>query len=327
MFSFQLVYPKDRSEYRPLYDMVDTVEAILTHYFPPSRSAELTDENTGIPRRLRLACNNLKLENFRSTIDKFNALMRTSLSDGTIANHLSTQHQVPIALIERILECQTYERTISPHSAELKVRQKDLKGTKNNVYGEIKPRFAHDIFRETKLRSGQVFVDLGSGVGNVVLQAAIETGAESWGIEQIEDTAKWAKFQQREFEARCKLWGIKPGAVNLIAGDFLASPEIDGALRRADVVLVNNRVFSPDLNGNILMKFLDLKEGCQIVSMEPFITKDHKISERNGNDPKNILRFVKEMYYGTDRVSWSNDPGEWWMAVKDTEQLRKFGLA
>ncbi|KAF2104910.1 DOT1-domain-containing protein [Rhizodiscina lignyota] len=323
---FQLVYPKDGSEYRPLYDIVDTIEAILTHYFPPSQSATLTDESTGIPRRLRVAFKAVNLSDFRAVVDEFNTLMRTSLKDGTIIKHLSTLHQVPITLIERILECQTYERTIAPHVAELKVPKKDLKETKNNVYGEIKPRFAHDIFRETKLRSGQVFIDLGSGVGNVAVQAALETGAESWGIEIMPKPAMYAVHQKHEFEARCKLWGIRPGAANLVTGDFLASPEIDNVLKRADVVLVNNRVFEADLNNKLVMKFLDLKEGCQIVSLEPFVTKDHKISERNSWDPKNLLRFVKEMHYGSDRVSWSNDPGEWWMAVKDSEPMRKFGL-
>ncbi|CAG8627027.1 7573_t:CDS:2, partial [Scutellospora calospora] len=44
------------------------------------------------------------------------------------------------------------------------------------------PDFVSEILRKTRLNHEQVFVDLGSGVGNVVLQAALEIGAESWGF-------------------------------------------------------------------------------------------------------------------------------------------------
>ncbi|MBN6743433.1 hypothetical protein JKG47_23855, partial [Acidithiobacillus sp. MC6.1] len=71
------------------------------------------------------------------------------------------------------------------------------------------------ILKETKLMSDQVFLDLGSGVGNVVLQAALEVGCESWGCEMMKNAYTLADRQKEEFQARCRLWGGKPGRVRL----------------------------------------------------------------------------------------------------------------
>lgn len=318
---FQLVYPDDNKEYRPILDLWDTVEAILTHYFPPTRREELLHDETGFPRRLKKAVNHRRLDEFRSVLSEFNDLVKDSTT--TISEHLAQQHVVPVALAERILEHQSYERTVAPHAAKLKVRKEELKNEKSKTYGEIKPRFAHDIFRETRLRSGQVFIDLGSGVGNVALQAALETGAEAHGIEVVDVPAACAAAQQVEFEARCRLWGIRPGAVTLHHGDFLASAEVDSVLRRADVVLVNNRVFEPWLNDALVLKFLDLKEGCKVVSLESFVPEKWEMKANNMHDVRNMLR-TKELWYGADRVSWAYEGGNWYVATKDSSAVQKF---
>jgi len=179
------------------------------------------------------------------------------------------------------------------------------------------------IFSETQLRSYQVFVDLGSGVGNVVLQAALEVGCESWGIEQMPNPASLATEQLQEFNARCKRYSVNPGKAHLIEGDFLASTEIDNALRRADVVLINNQAFTPELNNKIVMKLLDLKEGCQIISLKSFVPHNWDIKPRNVEDPRNLLRVTKKPYW-SDSVSWTNAGGEYFISTKDSTRLRNF---
>jgi len=136
---------------------------------------------------------------------------------------------------------------------------------KDNTYGELHYPFVSEIIEQTGLKSNHVFVDLGSGVGNVVLQTALEVGCESWGCEMMETASKVAKEQKTEFRARCRLWGIKPGHVDLVHGDFREEPKIIGAMKRADVILVNNEVFGPDLNESLKLMFLDVKDGCKVV--------------------------------------------------------------
>ena len=244
--------------------------------------------------------------------------MTKSLEDGTIGRHLDSQHSVALSLVERIIN-QTYSRTVSPSVALLKQYEN---GT-DNVYGELLPRFAHDIFHATGLRAAHVFVDLGSGVGNVALQAALEVGCESWGIEQMANPAGLAAAQLAEFEARVRRWGIAAGRVRLLHGDFLASAAIDDALRRADVVLVNNQAFTPSLNDALLWKFLDLKEGTRIVSLKSFVPDKWEIKARTMSDVRNVLK-VKRMFFGSGSVSWTDEGGDWFVHTKDSSRLKRF---
>jgi H3 lysine-79-specific histone-lysine N-methyltransferase len=47
-------------------------------------------------------------------------------------------------------------------------------------------------------------MDLGCGIGNVVLQVAAQTGCEAYGIEIMETPCKFAKRQLKEYAARMK---------------------------------------------------------------------------------------------------------------------------
>jgi len=186
--------------------------------------------------------------------------------------------------------------------------------TKDNTYGELLHNFITQIVSETKLKSDQVFVDLGSGVGNVVLQVALEVGCESWGCEMMEVACDLAEAQEREFAVRCRLWGIKPGKVNLERGDFRENPDIEKALRRADVVLVNNEVFSETLNERLIRMFLDLKDGCRIVSLKSFVPPGYKRTIRNKDNPINILRNSRKEY-SKNSVSWKDEGGSYFIAT------------
>jgi [histone H3]-lysine79 N-trimethyltransferase len=269
-------------------------------------------------RRLKRAKHHQAFESFVAIIDEFNQMLETAIDDGTVAQQLKKTMALDLSLINLIM-VQIYSRTVSPKVDLLK---KYENGT-SNVYGEIEHSLASRIFAQTGLRSDQVFIDMGSGVGNVVLQAALEIGCESWGIEQMPNPASLARDQLREFNARCKRWSIKPGKATVLEGDFLNSPEIDAALRRADVVLINNKAFLPELNNSILMKMLDLKEGCKVVSLKSFLPVDWKIKARNVHDPKNLLRVERKEYFSKD-VSWTISGGEYFIATKDSRRLRRF---
>ncbi|KAF2838145.1 DOT1-domain-containing protein [Patellaria atrata CBS 101060] len=314
---FSLVEPVEHDGYKPLEDILETIERVLTHYFPASLSSRYLDDSTGIVRRLKRAIHHRDLPKFRAVLTEYDTLIRNSLSS-SITTHLTSQHHLPLPLIERILS-QIYARTVSPQVSLLR----DYENGTDNVYGELLPRFSHQIFAVTGLNSSHTFVDLGSGVGNVVLQAALETGAESWGIEMMPNPCKLGEAQAAEFPLRCRKWGIRPGKVTLVQGDFLTSPAIDTVLRRADVVLVNNQAFLPTLNDKLIMKFLDLKDGCRIVSLKSFVDEGHRIQARNIEDPRNVLTNVKRLEYWSGSVSWTDQGGSYFVAVKDSSMVRE----
>lgn len=66
---------------------------------------------------------------------------------------------------------QCYDRTVGPDIEELR----KYAAFSDNVYGELLPKFMNEIFHKTDkvLGPGKTFVDLGSGVGNCVVQAAL----------------------------------------------------------------------------------------------------------------------------------------------------------
>jgi H3 lysine-79-specific histone-lysine N-methyltransferase len=77
------------------------------------------------------------------------------------------------------------------------------------------------------------------------------------------------------------------------------------------------------LNNKILLKLLDLKEGCRIVSLRSFVAYNHQIKARNIDDPKNLLRVVKKEYF-SGSVSWTDVGGDYFIATKDTSRLKRF---
>lgn len=224
-----------------------------------------------------------------------------------IAKNLENMRGVPQELVAFILD-QVYDRTVAP---KVELLAKYENGT-DNVYGELLHPFISDIFERTQLTSDMVFVDLGSGVGNVVLQAALEIGCESWGCEMMENACNLADAQKKEFAARCRLWGVAPGKVYLERGDFRKNEPILESLKRADVVLVNNQAFTSQLNDNLVNMFLDLKIGCKIVSLKTFV-HDNKLAE---NDVASSILDVEHLTYPEEYVSWTGAAGTYCISTR-----------
>lgn len=320
--SYDLVSPKERDEFTPIDEMLRVMTTVSTYFLSnPSDSSFISDPTSGLLLLLRRSLKRDKLSDFLDLISKYNTFLHNLVTSGRIFNTLSSSHltsPLPLPLVEQILT-QTYSRTVSLSVSSLRQYEN---GT-DNVYGELLPRFISNIFRETRLTSTQVFVDLGSGVGNVVLQAALEIGCESWGCEMMPNASSLADLQAHEFTSRCHLWSLRPGPIHLEAGDFLTNSPILATLRRADVILINNQAFTPSLNDKLIMHFLDLKEGCQIVSLKSFVPAGHKIMARNVDSPVNLLRD-RELRYFSDSVSWTDAPGTYHIARKSRKGLEEF---
>lgn len=147
---------------------------------------------------------------------------------------------LPSAVARRIIE-ETYQRVVGPRIAELR----KYESFSSTVYGELLPNFVEDnIIRLGGLGPGKLLVDLGSGVGNVPIQAALQTGCTSFGIEVMEAPADIANEQLEQVKIRARMWGVTMGDVELVRGDMLEDPRVSELMSKADVVLVNNKVFT-----------------------------------------------------------------------------------
>ncbi|KAF7513089.1 hypothetical protein GJ744_011355 [Endocarpon pusillum] len=321
---YQMVQGKAGDDFKPLDEIIHVISTVAENYLLPSQAEPITNESSGLLRDLKRArLRGHKGEagaqsKYVAGVEKYNALLDSLSKDGSIQENLDELHSLKLPLVETILQ-QIYARTVSPHIHTLRAYEN---GT-DNVYGELLPRFCSSIFKHTRLNSSHVFVDLGSGVGNVVLQAALQIGCESWGCEMMPNACELAALQHEEFIARCRLWGLAPGEVHLERGDFLQNESIGKALKKADVVLINNQAFTPALNDKLIMHFLDLKEGCQIVSLKSFVPHGHKMQARNMGSPINVLD-VRELEYFSNSVSWTDAPGRWYVQTKDSRKVEAF---
>ncbi|KAG0644823.1 histone methylation protein DOT1-domain-containing protein [Tuber brumale] len=322
-FRYELVRLAEPDEFSPDLDILSTAEHVATYLLTPPESDKLltgtlSGGSGGIVYNMRKAIRTEKAQDFLENLNKYNNLIAKYRRDGTIKANIARMKSLPFPLVEHILS-QAYARTVAPEVESLK----DYEAFTSNVYGELLPNFTTKLFRESGLGPGKVFVDLGSGTGNVVLHAALETGCEAYGCEIMKNATRLADRQKVEFTARCRMWGINPGKFRLEKGDFLESARIAEALKRADVVLVNNYVFDSELNQRLLNLFLDLKEGARILSLKPFVPTNHVITTRNAENPVSRLR-VEEKEYFSGSVSWTDTGGKYYVQTVDGSMLREF---
>lgn len=289
-------------------EILKVVQNVVEYYLTEEQAVPF-NPSTGILRRLKRAQNIESMPDFVAAVGEYNESIVQLRKDGVIAANLDKKHDVPLGLLKCIMT-QIYDRAVSPTVDSLRQYEPGSDG----VYGELLAPFVSRIFEEVHLKSGDVFVDLGSGVGNVVLQAALEIGCESWGCEFMPNASKIADLQAKEFAARCRMWGIGPGKVKLEKTSFFENDNIVRTLQRADVVLVNNQVFGADTNRRLVDLFLDLKDGCKIVSLKSFV-QDENITYRNENDTATNLKVVRKEYF-SGSVSWTDASGVYFIATK-----------
>jgi len=182
---------------------------------------------------------------------------------------------------DRILK-ETYQRLVEPNVHLLR----KYRPFSNNVYGELLPPFVDIILDNTNLQSSSMFIDLGCGVGNIVTQVCLRTGCAGYGVEIMTDAAKLAGDMVKQTVLRCHMWGIQCSQMEIEQGDMLKNNKIIELIPCADVVCVNNKLFSADrlysvliffsylsyplsVNERIKLLLENLKDGAMIVSLEP----------------------------------------------------------
>ncbi|EPS42381.1 hypothetical protein H072_3576 [Dactylellina haptotyla CBS 200.50] len=317
---YSLVTPDDPDEFRPIDDIAATVETVAKTLMTKEQSKAILDEESGILRRLQRFKNMKKQREYMRVLKEYNVLIREMRKNGTMKRNIENLEVLPNALVDYILT-QCYQRVVSK---EAKLVKEDEKAFTDNVYGELLSPLLRHMFQKAGLRPSSVFVDLGSGVGNAVLHAALEYGCESWGVEMMSRAAKVAEAQVKEFRSRTRIWGINTGSVTLKHASFFDCPEIDEAMKRADVLLVNNFAFQAKTNDRLVLKFLDLKDGTKIISLKPFVEAGRVINDRNCEDPLNNFRSETIEAYGGGNVSWTDSSLKWYLTTVDREPVRRY---
>ncbi|VDC01802.1 unnamed protein product [Peniophora sp. CBMAI 1063] len=337
-----LAVRKDPDAYAPLYDLEETLAVVVDHYLPEDLKEIFgphpDDVNLGaygLQKDLHRARTKKNGPLFLSILDTINGHIQKlkypplppdldSYADGPenkMMDRVKEWTDMPEKVAERIFE-ETYQCVVPPHYKRLQ----EYASFSSETYGEMLPPFVHRIIKENKLGPNDVLVDLGAGVGNVLIQASLATGCETYGVEIQKGAAEVGLEQLAQARARAAAWGVKLGPMTFEEGDMLTSPGVDEALRRASVVVCNNKMFSESLNTALKSKFLDLPEGARIVSLHPFAPPDARNNARSREAIETILT-VQTRSYGSRDVSWSGGGGDYYVHTVDRAGLAKMRAA
>jgi len=192
------------------------------------------------------------------------------------------------------------------------------------VYGETSFELINQMIDQlTPITEDNKFIDLGSGVGQVVLQMAALTECKICiGIEKATIPAKKAEEMDKYFKRWMGWYGKKFSEYKIVQGDFF-DLEYKKMVSESSIVFVNNFAFGPEVDHLLKEKFADLKDGARIVSSKSFCPLNFRITERNLSDIGTIMHVsIMDPLKGS--VSWTGKPVSYYLHVIDSTKLERY---
>ncbi|CAH0592341.1 unnamed protein product [Chrysodeixis includens] len=258
-------------------------------------------------------------ESMRALCDRFNRAIDSvvALEKGTSLPTQRLNKYPSRGLLKHILQ-QTYNQAVSDPD---KLNQ--YEPFSPEVYGETSYELVCQMIDQIDITAEDVFVDLGSGVGQVVLQMAAATPCRvCLGVEKAEVPSKYAESMDVNFRTWMKWYGKKYGEYKLIKGDFLLDEHRE-KINAATIVFVNNFAFGPHVDHQLKERFADLKDGAKIVSSKSFCPLNFRITDRNLSDIGTIMH-VSEMSPLKGSVSWTGKPVSYYLHIIDRTKLERY---
>ncbi|RNA12095.1 histone-lysine N- H3 lysine-79 specific-like, partial [Brachionus plicatilis] len=213
------------------------------------------------------------------------------------------------------------------------------------VYGETSFDLIEEMLKRIKLNEHDAFIDLGSGVGNVVLQvAAVSHCKICYGFEKAEWPARYAIKMEQEFKYWMNFFGKTYSEFRLYKGDFLSNEEflevpstanasmarqistgdyVKEIIDQSKLIFVNNFAFGAAVDHQLKLRFQDMLEGAFIVSSKPFCSLNFRINDRNTNDLGAILN-LNEFEPLNGHVSWTDRSINYYFQKIDRTLLEKY---
>lgn len=299
----------DIDEYRfnPMSEIGKLIEYFSLIYLP-TRYANALKLNV-IPK-LNESFANGDAKSFVDAVEAYNMII-DEIPHKEIASKISRTNTVPLSFFHDILQI-AYSRSIYPRARALK----KYKAFSSFVYGELLPKFLSEVYKKCSMNKGTIFMDLGSGVGNCVLQAALEYKCKlSFGCEIMDDASELAELQYRELVARCKLYGLELGTVEYsLRRSFVNNPRVDQLLKECDILLVNNFLFDSTLDIEVSKILQNAKAGCQIITLKDLRSPGYKLNTIDLDHIFNRLH-VQKYDLEPESVSWTSSGGVYYIST------------
>jgi H3 lysine-79-specific histone-lysine N-methyltransferase len=198
---------------------------------------------------------------------------------------------------------------VSPHIHNLRDAQ-----DKSPKYGEFLFPLITRLLHRFKIDSTSRVVDLGSGVGNVVLQVRLQTGARAYGCEVEPARHRVAELFEQDVARRMAKYPEQfadSQASKLRTADAFNDKESRREVQDADFIIYNSLAFTPDLLERLRECVLpNLKPGAALVSSQRVVRGKKTAREK-------MLKALeveesKEKSLGIE-ASWTDKPIEFWI--------------
>ncbi|XP_042876080.1 histone-lysine N-methyltransferase, H3 lysine-79 specific-like isoform X9 [Penaeus japonicus] len=191
------------------------------------------------------------------------------------------------------------------------------------VYGETSYELICQMIDQIHITEDDTFVDLGSGVGQVVLQMSALTPCKICiGIEKADTPCRYAIEMDRLYTKWMRWYGKQHSEYKLSKGDFLKKEHRE-VITGSSIVFVNNFAFGPNVDHMLKEVFADLKDGARIVSSKSFCPLNFRITDRNLSDIGTIMH-VSELSPLKGSVSWTGKPVSYYLHIIDRTKLERY---
>ena len=150
----------------------------------------------------------------------------------------------------------------------------------HEVYGETNANLVQHVITSQQITAADTFFDLGSGIGQVVLQVAASTGCRAIGVELMDNPAEYASAMGPAFAKALEQWGWQlPHPTTLIHGDFLKDcPQ----LSEATVIFINNFAFPVALSQALGAHIsTTCRPGTRVLTYKPIMPMGRRTGRRN----------------------------------------------
>lgn len=208
-----------------------------------------------------------------------------------------------------------YIRVVSPDLRKLR----SYKAFTAEVYGELLPSFVSEVLTKVNLLPTQKFYDLGSGVGNTTLQAALEFGAAfSGGCEIMEHASHLTQLQVNYLNKQLAVYGLKELPLKFaLLQSFVGNKEVLKEAIDCDVFIINNYLFDFPLNVEVGKLLYGLKPGTKIISLRNFIPPRYKVgSESTVFDYLSVEKHEMSDFLS---VSWTANKVPYYISTVESE--------
>ncbi|TMS32371.1 hypothetical protein L596_000220 [Steinernema carpocapsae] len=197
----------------------------------------------------------------------------------------------------------------------------------SETYGETSFHRMQTILEQLQPTKNDVLVDLGSGIGQLVIHAAAVTPMKRCvGIEIADLPNEYAKKVQEEFRLLMSWLGQKANAFDLEQGDFLDKKFRQLIVEEATILIINNVAFRPELDDRIQRELLmDLEDGIRIVTTKAYgkVGRSSIISERSMKNIASILD-VEQLDSCEDSASWTSKPVPYYLHTVNSSRIEQF---